>query len=36
MGRRKKGFNMDTIGFGSYHLPFVFEWLAHYFELVEE
>lgn len=26
----------DAIGFGSYHLPFVFEWLAHYFELVEE
>lgn len=30
------GQEMDTLGFGSYHLPFVFEWLAHYFELVEE
>lgn len=33
---KEVGQEMDTIGFGSYHLPFVFEWLAHYFELVEE
>lgn len=33
---KEVGAEMDTIGFGSYHLPFVFEWLAHYFELVEE
>ena len=33
---KEVGQEMDTLGFGSYHLPFVFEWLAHYFELVEE
>lgn len=33
---REVGQKEDTVGFGSYHLPFVFEWLAHYFELVEE
>lgn len=33
---REVGQEMDTIGFGSYHLPFVFEWLARYFELVKE
>lgn len=33
---KEVGQKEDTIGFGSYHLPFVFEWLAHYFELVEE
>lgn len=33
---KEVGQEHETIGFGSYHLPFVFEWLAHYFELVEE
>lgn len=33
---KEVGQEMDTLGFGSYHLPFVFECLAHYFELVEE
>ena len=33
---KEVGQEMDTLGFGSYYLPFVFEWLAHYFELVEE
>ena len=33
---KEVGQKEDTVGFGSYHLPFVFEWLAHYFELVEE
>lgn len=33
---KEVGQEMDTLGFGSYHLPFVFEWLAHYFELVEK
>lgn len=33
---KEVGQEMDTLGFGSYHLPFVFEWLAQYFELVEE
>ena len=33
---KEVGQEMDTLGFGSYHLPFVFERLAHYFELVEE
>lgn len=33
---KEVGQDYETLGFGSYHLPFVFEWLAHYFELVEE
>ena len=33
---KEVGQDYETMGFGSYHLPFVFEWLAHYFELVEE
>lgn len=33
---KEVGQETDTLGFGSYHLPFVFEWLEHYFELVEE
>ena len=33
---KEVGQDYGMIGFGSYHLPLVFEWLAHYFELVEE
>lgn len=33
---KEVGQDYVTMGFGSYHLPFVFEWLARYFELVEE
>lgn len=33
---KEVGQETDTLGFGSYYLPFVFEWLAHCFELVEE
>lgn len=33
---KEVGQEVDTVGFGYYHLPLVFEWLARYFELVEE